>query len=74
MGFLGFFYPWGVVLQLLAALHFFRRRPDNIWMFVIFFGGPLGARVDIVVEVLPDFSLLRQSFDSYGRKKKIRLL
>jgi hypothetical protein len=74
MGFLGFFYPWGVILQLIAALHFIRRRPDNNWMFVIFFLGPPGALIYIVVEVLPDFSLLRQSFDSYGRKKKIRLL
>ena len=74
MGLLSFFYPWGIILQLFAVVHFIRRRPDNSWLFVIFFFGPPGALVYLLVEVLPDFSLLRQSFDSYGRKKKIRLL
>lgn len=74
MGFFGFLFPWGVILQALALVHFIRRRPDNIWMWVIIFLGPLGALVYIAMEVVPDLSLLRQSFDSYGRKKRIRHL
>ena len=74
MGFFSFFYPWGIILQLIAVLHFFRRRPDNSWFFVIFFFGPPGALVYILVEMVPDLSLLRQSYDSFGRKKKIRHL
>jgi hypothetical protein len=74
MGFFGFLFPWGVILQVLALVHFIRRRPDNIWMWVIIFLGPLGALVYIAMEVVPDLSLLRQSFDSYGRKKRIRHL
>jgi hypothetical protein len=74
MGFLGFFYPWGVILQLIAVVHFIRRRPDNNWLFAIFFLGPPGALVYIFVEIVPDLSLLRQSYDSFGRKKKIRHL
>src|SRR6185436_16943565 len=74
MGLFSFFYPWGVILQLIAVVHFIRRRPDNNWLFAIFFLGPPGALVYIFVEILPDLSLLRQSYDSYGRKKKIRLL
>ena len=74
MGFIGFFYPWGLILQLAAVVHFIRRRPDNSWLFVIFFFGPPGALVYIVVEVLPDLSLLRQSVDRFGRKKRIRAL
>ena len=74
MGFLSVFFPWGIVLQGLAIVHFIRRRPDNTWLFVIVFLGPPGALIYIAVEVLPDLSLLRQSFDSYGRKKRIRLL
>jgi hypothetical protein len=53
-------------------VHFLRRRPDTVWLFVILFLGPLGALIYIVVEVLPDLSLLRQSFDSFGRRKRIR--
>jgi len=74
MGLLSFFYPWGIILQLFAVVHFIRRRPDNSWLFVIFFFGPPGALVYIFVEVVPDLSLLRHSYDSFGRRKRIRLL
>ena len=74
MGLVSLFYPWGVILQLVAVVHFIRRRPDNNWLFAIFFLGPPGALVYIVVEMLPDLSLLRQSYDSFGRRKRIRLL
>ena len=74
MGFLSYLFPYGIILQGLALVHFIRRRPDNIWLWVIIFLGPFGALIYIGLEVLPDLSLLRQSFDSYGRKKRIRLL
>jgi hypothetical protein len=74
MGFFGFLFPWGVILQGLALVHFIRRRPDNIWLWVIIFLGPLGALIYIAMEAVPDLSLLRQSFDSFGRKKRIRHL
>jgi hypothetical protein len=65
------FFPWGVLLQALAMVHFIRRRPDTIWLWIIIFLGPLGALVYIAMEVVPDLTLLRQSFDSYGRRKRI---
>jgi hypothetical protein len=71
MGFFSLFFPWGVLLQVLAMLHFFRRRPENYWMFIILFLGPMGAFVYILVEVLPDAALLRHSFDAFGRRKRI---
>jgi hypothetical protein len=72
VGFFGFFYPWGVILQVLAAVHFFRRRPDSYWVWIILFFGPPGALVYIAVEVLPDLALLRQAVDRFGRRKRIR--
>lgn len=74
MGFLSFFYPWGVILQAMALVHFIRRRPDNVWLWIILFFGPPGALVYIFMEVVPDLGLLRQSLDSFGRKKRIRHL
>jgi hypothetical protein len=74
MGFLGFLYPWGILLQVFAVIHFFRRRPETFWIYVIFFLGPPGALIYIVMEVVPDLGLLRHSFDSFGRRKRIRLL
>src|SRR5947199_10132301 len=73
MGFLShLLFPWGLLLQAFAIIHFIRRRPDMFWIFVILFLGPLGALIYIVVEVLPDAGLLRQSFKVFPRRKRIR--
>ncbi len=74
MGFISLLFPWGLILQALAMVHFIRRRPDNIWLLVIIFLGPLGALVYIAMEVVPDLGLLRQAFDALGRRKRIRYL
>lgn len=64
-------FPWGLLLQGLAIVHFIRRRPDMFWIFIILFLGPLGALVYIFVEALPDLGLLRQSFKVFPRRKRI---
>jgi hypothetical protein len=71
VGFLSFFFPWGVILQVLAIVHFIRRRPETLWLYVIIFLGPPGALVYIAVEVVPDLGLLRGVFDAFGRRKRI---
>ena len=68
------FYPWGFVVQILAIVHFVRRRPENYWFFIIFFGGFLGAAAYIIAEVLPDVTLLRGFFQGFGRKSRARML
>lgn len=74
MGFFSLLFPWGVILQAMALIHFIRRRPDNVWLWIIVFFGPLGALVYIAMEVVPDLGLLRQTLDSFGRKKRIKQL
>src|SRR6202044_1655943 len=75
MGFLShLLYPWGLLLQGFAIVHFIRRRPDMYWFFIILFLGPLGAVLYILVEVIPDAGLLRQSFKVFPRRKRIREL
>ena len=60
MGFLThLFYPWGFVLQAMALIHFFRRRPEGYWFFVIMMFGALGAVIYFLAEVVPDFGLYR---------------
>jgi hypothetical protein len=72
MGFLShFFYPWGLLLQGLAIIHFIRRRPDTYWIFIILFLGPIGAVVYLIVEALPDLGLVGQSFKVFPRRKRI---
>ena len=65
------FYPWGFIVQFVALVHFLRRRPDGFWLWVIFFGGFLGASVYVVAEMLPDAGLLRNVYRGYGRKSRI---
>ena len=66
-----FFYPWGIILQGLAILHFVRRRPEGYWFYIILFLGPPGAAVYILAEMLPDLGLLRGVFQGFGRRSRI---
>jgi hypothetical protein len=75
---MGFFshilYPWGLILQGLAILHFIRRRPDTYWIYIILFLGPIGALVYLGAEAIPDAGLVGESFKVFPRRKKIAAL
>lgn len=68
------FYPWGLLLQVAAVIHFFRRQPDRWWFWVIVFMGPPGALIYIFVEVIPDAGLLRGTFQAFPRRQHIARL
>jgi len=68
------FYPWGLILQGIALWHFVRRRPEGYWLWVIIFGGVLGAGVYVFAEMIPDLGLLRGTFQAFGRKSRIQTL
>ncbi len=68
------FYPWGFLVQIVALVHFARRRPESYWLYVILFGGFVGASAYIAVEVLPDAGLLRGVFLGFGRRSRIQAL
>jgi hypothetical protein len=73
MGGLSFLiYPWGFIVQGIALWHFVKRRPENYWLFIIIFGGVLGAGVYLVVEMIPDLGLLRGVFQGFGKRSRIR--
>jgi hypothetical protein len=74
MGALLSIYSWGIIFQALALFHFVRRRPDTYWIYIIIFGGGIGALVYLVVEALPDAGVLRGSFKVFPRRKRIREL
>src|SRR5450755_3396345 len=68
------FFPWGVLLQVLALIHAFRRRPEYYWIWIILLGGFIGAGAYIVVEVLPDTRLLGDFFKGFNRRSRIQQL
>jgi hypothetical protein len=72
--FYSFLFPWNLIIQGIAIVHFIRRRPDTYWLWIILIGGGLGAIVYIAAEVLPDVGLLRQTFKVFPRRRRIREL
>jgi len=71
---LGRFFGYGFILQVIALVHFIRRRPENYWLWIIIFFGGLGAAVYIAMEVVPDLGLLQVSMKGVSRRKRIRML
>ena len=75
MGFFSYLlYPWGILLQAAAIVHFIRRRPDTYWLWIILFLGPIGAIVYLFVEAAPDLGLLRGTFKMFPRRRRIHEL
>ncbi len=67
-------YPFGLALEVLAIVHFIRRRPDTYWIYIIVFLGPVGCLVYLFVVALPDLGLLNNSFRGMPRRKRIGAL
>ncbi|HEY6130044.1 MAG TPA: tetratricopeptide repeat protein [Candidatus Acidoferrum sp.] len=68
------FYPWGFLLQIVALVHFVKRRPENYWLWIILIGGPIGAGAYLLVEAVPDARLLGGVFQGFGRRSRIQQL
>src|SRR6201984_3407813 len=68
------FYPWGILLQLLALLHFVTRATEIYFLWIILIGGPIGAGAYLLVEVAPDARLLGGIFQGFGRRSRIQKL
>ena len=71
---LGIFYPYGIILQAIALVHFIRRRPDGYWLWIILMGGGIGAAAYLIAEVIPDAGLLRGALQVFPRRKRIKQL
>jgi hypothetical protein len=74
MGLFSLIFPYGLILQAMALIHFARRRPDGYWLWIIIFGGGIGSLVYIFVEVIPDAGLLRDTFKMFPRRGRIKQL
>ena len=73
--FLSFVFSWwSIALQVVAVIHFIRCRPNFFWLWIIIFFSWIGALIYIVVEVIPDAGLLRDSFQMFPRRRRIQEL
>jgi hypothetical protein len=71
---LGHFFGYGIIFQVIALVHFIRRRPDGFWIWVIFLGGGLGAIIYLIAEALPGFASMQHSMHGFSRRSRIRAL
>lgn len=67
-------YPLGLLLEVLAIIHYIRHRPEMFWIYVIIFIGPLGAAVYLGVVAGQDFLQFFQSFRGVQHNKRIAQL
>lgn len=66
-----FFFPWSLVLQVIAIIHYIRRRPDWYWLYLIIFLGPLGSVLYFIFVALPDLKTSSPIFHGVSRNKRI---
>lgn len=67
------FGTFGILLMVLALMHWVKTRPDTYWIFIILFLGPIGSVIYLVVEALPQ---MRDPdlFKVFPRRRRIREL
>jgi hypothetical protein len=63
----------GIVVQIFAIVHCVKRGRDRFWIWIILFGGAIGAAAYYLVEVLPEIGV-GDVFTGPGRRKKISML
>src|SRR5579885_1919402 len=67
---LHFPFTLGFLFQALMLVHYFRRRPEGYWFFVILFLGPLGALIYFVLEVVPDIRVKPPAIRKLERRRR----
>jgi hypothetical protein len=64
----------GLALIAMALIHFAQRRPNTYWLWIILMFPGIGALVYLLVEAVPDVTLLRGTFQVFPRRRRIRML
>ncbi len=63
-------YPLGLILEVVALVHYFKTRPQMYWFYVIVFMGPLGAAIYLGMNALPDSIATVQAIRGVPRQKR----
>jgi hypothetical protein len=67
-------YPVGLLLEILAIVHFIRRQPSTYWIWIIVFLGPFGSLIYLLVVAPHDFAILSPSVSGLPRRLRIEHL
>jgi hypothetical protein len=63
-------YPLGLILEVVALVHYFKTRPQMYWFYVIVFMGPLGAAIYLGMNALPDSITTVQAIRGVPQQKR----
>src|ERR1700722_608559 len=63
-------YPLGLILEVVAIVHYFKTRPQMYWFYVIVFMGPLGAAIYLGMNALPDYLATVQAIRGVTGQKR----
>jgi hypothetical protein len=64
-------YPLGLILEVVAIVHYFKTRPQMYWFYVIVFMGPLGSAIYLGINALPDGIATVQAIRGVTGQKRI---
>ena len=64
-------YPLGLLIEVVAIVHYFKTRPQMYWFYVIVFLGPLGAAIYLGMNALPDSISTVQAIRGVPQQKRI---
>ena len=74
MEILPYLFGSGFIVQLIAVVHCAKTGRDRIWIWIILFGGLIGAAAYFLVAFLPDWSDISRRISGPGRRKRIATL
>jgi hypothetical protein len=71
---IGHMFGYGFVFQVVAVIHWARKRPEAFWLWIIIIGGIIGALAYFLIEGLPDFRNVQRTLRGPARRKRIKVL
>ena len=71
---LQYLFGYGFIFQIIAIVHWAKRGRDRFWIWIIIFGGVVGALAYFLIEGLPDWQDMKRSFTGPARRRRIAML
>jgi hypothetical protein len=65
---------YGFLFQIAALIHWWRKRPEGFWLWIIIIGGIIGAIAYFLIEGLPDVRNVQRTLRGPARRKRIHVL
>jgi hypothetical protein len=65
---------YGFLFQIAALIHWWKKRPEGFWLWIIIIGGIIGAIAYFLIEGLPDMRNVQRTLRGPARRSRIHVL